>query len=53
MSEDLTDEEQVERLKNWWTENGVFFVSAGGFSVSGALLDFLLRLGFLAGGCWS
>ena len=28
MSEDLTDEEQVERLKNWWTENGVFFVSA-------------------------
>ena len=26
MSEYLSDEEQVERLKNWWNENGTFFV---------------------------
>ena len=26
MSEYLSDEEQVERLKSWWNENGTFLV---------------------------
>ena len=28
MSDYLSDEEQVERLKSWWSENGTFLLAS-------------------------
>ena len=47
MSEYLSDEEQVERLKSWWNENGTFLVvgllvtilAIGGWNYYGSYKD--------------
>ena len=37
MADYLSDEEQLEKLKSWWRENGAFILGAAALSVAGLL----------------